>query len=103
MAKEQYIAMSRGRCPGLWTYYEFFSTLDEDNETTQGDWKQFAKKDEAVDYLYKHFVPGKFKPQKHRKQFFSALFEWKRRRRVPDEQVHRAVKGLRLGYLLQGA
>ena len=64
MAKEQYIAMSRGRCPGLWTYYEFFSTLDEDNETTQGDWKQFAKKDEAVDYLYKHFVPGKLKPKK---------------------------------------
>jgi len=57
MAKEQYIAMSRGRCPGLWSYYEFFSTLDDDNETTQGDWKQFAKKEEAIDYLYKNFVP----------------------------------------------
>ena len=39
------------------SYYEFFSTLDDDNETTQGDWKQFAKREEAVDYLYKNFVP----------------------------------------------
>ena len=58
MEKTKFIAMSRGRCPGLWSYYEFFSTLDEDNENNNGDWKQFSKKEDAVDYLYKHFVPG---------------------------------------------
>ena len=51
--------MTRGRCPGLWSYYEFFSTLDEDgDEDEKGEWKVFAKKDEAIDYLYKHFIPG---------------------------------------------
>ena len=55
----QYIAMTRGRCPGLWSYYEFFSTLDEDgDEDEKGEWKVFGKKEDAIDYLYKHFIPG---------------------------------------------
>jgi ribonuclease HI len=58
MEKQKYIAMARGRCPGLWSYYEFFSTLDEDNEKNKGEWKQFSKKEDAVDYLYKNFVPA---------------------------------------------
>ena len=49
-----------GRCPGLWTYYEFFSTIDEDGEDNEkGEWKVFSKKEEAIDFLYKHFIPGK--------------------------------------------
>ena len=61
MEKNKYIAMARGRCPGLWSYYEFFSTLDEDNEKNKGEWKQFSKKEDAIDFLYKNFVPGKDK------------------------------------------
>ena len=90
MEKTKFIAMSRGRCPGLWSYYEFFSTLDEDNENNNGDWKQFSKKEDAVDYLYKHFVPGI-------RQFFviflltkncSIIHEWLCDRRVPSKQVY---------------
>jgi len=59
MEKNKFIAMSRGRCPGLWNYYEFFSTLDEEHENNNnGEWKQFAKREDAVDYLYKNFVPA---------------------------------------------
>jgi len=55
----KYIAMTQGRCPGLWSYYEFFSTLDEDgDEGEKGEWKVFGKKDEAIDHLYKHFIPA---------------------------------------------
>lgn len=55
----KFIAMTHGRCPGLWSYYEFFSTLDEDgDEDEKGDWKVFGKKDDAIDYLYKHFIPA---------------------------------------------
>jgi len=55
----KFIAMTRGSCPGLWSYYEFFSTLDEeDDEEDKGVWKIFAKKDDAVEHLYKHFIPA---------------------------------------------
>ena len=44
MDPKKFIAVTEGPpglCPGLWSYYEFFSTLNEDDEeeTNQGDWK----------------------------------------------------------------
>lgn len=63
MDPKKFIAVTEGPpglCPGLWSYYEFFSTLNEDEEedTNQGDWKAFPKRDEAVEHLYKKFIPA---------------------------------------------
>ncbi|CBY22058.1 unnamed protein product [Oikopleura dioica] len=59
MSNCKFIAMTSGKCPGIWSFSEFqMQIMMEEDEEDMGQWKYFKTREEAREHLYKHKIPA---------------------------------------------